>query len=121
MARELQVLQDYYDLSLYLTEHILRFPRNLRYGLGLAMERRLQDLLALLVRAKYAPASAKEPVLREVNVELEVLRFQLRQSAELRALPANGQRHALQRLEQVGQQVGGWLRSLRATVPPPPP
>lgn len=32
MARELQVIQDFYDLSLYLSQRILKFPRNIRYG-----------------------------------------------------------------------------------------
>ena len=57
-------------------ERTLKFPRNLRHGLGLAMEQRLQELLALFIRAKYAARTAKEPLLRDVNIELEVLRFQ---------------------------------------------
>jgi hypothetical protein len=113
MSQELRVLQDFYDLSLYLSQRVLRFPRNVRYGLGLAIERRLQDLLALLVRAKYAPPTGKAPLLRDANVELEVLRFQVRQAAELKALALGSQKHALERLGQVGQQVGGWLRALR--------
>jgi hypothetical protein len=113
MGQELKVIQDFYDLSVYLMGRILTFPRNLRHGLGMAMERRLQDLLALLLRAKYSAAAAKQAILREVNVELEVLRFQLRQATELKALPLGSQRHAQERLQQVGQQVGGWMRSLR--------
>jgi hypothetical protein len=112
VARELQVLQDFYDLSTYLMGRVQKFPRSLRHGLGLSIEHRLQDLLALLVRAKYAPAAGKPPLLRDINVELEVLRFQLRQSTELKALALGSQKHALERLTAVGTQVGGWLRSL---------
>jgi hypothetical protein len=112
MARELKVIQDYYDLSVYLMGRIVKFPRSVRYGLGMAIERRLQDLLALLVRAKYSPAGDRAGLLRDVNVELEVLRFQLRQSAELSALPHGSHRHALGRVQDIGRQVGGWLRSL---------
>ena len=112
MAQELKVLQDYYDLSVYLMGRIAKFPRNVRYGLGVAVEKRLQDILAFLVRAKYSPAAERPPILRNVNVELEVLRFQLRQAAELKALPLGSHGHALERLQGVGQQVGGWLRSL---------
>jgi len=35
----------------------------------------------------------------------------------LRALPLKSQHHALERLTAVGQQVGGWLRSLRPPSP----
>ncbi len=113
MSKELKVIQDFEDLALYLVERVLKFPRNIRHGLGLAMEERLQALLALFVRAKYAARADKEPLLRDVNVELEVLRFQLRQATVLKALAANSQHHVLERLRQVGQQVGGWLKSLR--------
>lgn len=112
MAQELQVIQDFYDLSLGLSGRVLTFPRNVRYGLGLAIERRLQDVLALLVRAKYAPAAEKPPLLKAANVELEVLRFQVRQAADLKALPLKGQRFVLEKLFAVGAQVGGWLKSL---------
>ncbi|HEX4591837.1 MAG TPA: four helix bundle protein [Gemmataceae bacterium] len=112
MAREIPVLLDFYDVSLDLSKRVLRFPRNLRYGLGLAIERRLQDVLALLVRAKYAATAEKSPVLRTVNVELEVLRFQVRQAAELGGLTANGHLHVLKGLETVGRQVGGWTKAL---------
>ncbi|MFO0808924.1 MAG: four helix bundle protein [Gemmataceae bacterium] len=81
--QELQVIQDFYDLSLGLSGRILKFPRHVRYGLGLAIERRLQDVLALLIRAKYAPAVEKPPILKAANVELEVLRFQVRQAGDL--------------------------------------
>lgn len=112
MARELQVLQDFYDLSVDLSKRILRFPRNLRYGLGLSIEQRVQGILAQLVRAKYAPVADKGPILGTVNVELEVLRFQLRQSADLGGMTANGQGYVVKCLETVGRQVGGWLKSL---------
>ena len=117
MARELKVIQDFYQLSTYLLQRVQKYPRNLRYGLGAAIERRLQDLLSLFIQAKYATAQDRADVLREINIELEVLRFQLRQSTELKALPLNSQRHALERLQAVGQQVGGWLRSLKPRGP----
>ena len=112
MSKELKVIQDFEDLALYLVKRILKFPRNIRHGLGLAMEERLQALLALFVRAKYAARADKEPLLRDVNVELEVL-HSVRQATVLKALAANSQHHVLERLRQVGQQVGGWLKSLR--------
>jgi hypothetical protein len=116
MAQELQVIQDFQDLSVYLTARVLTFPRGVRYGLGLAMEQRLQVLLALLIRAKYASPAGKAPHLREANVELEVLRFQLRQALEVKALPIKSHRHAIERLTQVGNQVGGWLKALAAAA-----
>jgi hypothetical protein len=112
MAAELQVINDFYDLTHYLVGRIARFPRHHRHGLGTDMERRLQVILALLVRAKYlGQAEGKTRLLADANIEVEVLRFQLRLARDLAALPTASHGHALQRLGQVGSQIGGWLRS----------
>jgi hypothetical protein len=85
------------------------------------VERRLQAVLALLLRARYAGAGdAKAGLLASVNVELEVLRFQLRLAKDLAALPLNSHGHAVKRLGQVGAQVGGWIESLGKRVPVAP-
>jgi hypothetical protein len=114
MPQELQVLSDFYDLMHYLVGRIVRFPRHHRYSLGTDMEHRLQAILALLIRAKYAgPGDDRPALLRLVNVELEVLRFQLRLAKDLAALPRQSHGHAIQQVGQVRAQVGGWLRSIR--------
>jgi hypothetical protein len=77
------------------------------------MEHRLQAVLALLVRARYASPGDRGELLAAVNVELEVLRFQLRLAKDLAALPLSSHGHALERLARVGAQVGGWLKSVR--------
>jgi len=116
MAQELQVIQDYYDLSLLVLKRVQQFPRNLRYGLGRSIELRTEHLLAMLIRAKYAPQSEKDQILIEFNIELEVLRFQIRQAVELKAIPMNGQLVLIEKLTTVGQQVGGWRKSLQGRV-----
>ena len=114
MSQELQVIADFYDLSLSVLKRTQQFPRNLRHGLGRSMERRVEILLALLIRAKYSPKLHKDEILRDVNVELEVLRFQIRQAVDLKAVPSNGQESLIGKLFAVGQQVGGWRKSLAA-------
>jgi hypothetical protein len=42
-----------------------------------------------------------------------VLRFQLRLAKDLAALATSSHGHAAGLVEQVGGQVGGWLRALR--------
>lgn len=112
MAQELQVIQDYYDLSLILLKRVQLFPRNIRYGLGRCLEDRVECILALLIRAKYSPKSEKSALLQEVNLELEILRFQLRQSVDLKAMPHKTQFSILEKLQAIGQQVGGWKAAL---------
>ncbi len=112
MAVELQVVSDFYDFLFYLTQRIEKYPRHHRYSLGLAMEQRLQTILALFIRAKYSgKPDVKAGLLGEINIELEVLRFQLRLSHDLKALATSSHGHAMERLQKIGVQVGGWLRS----------
>ena len=57
MANELKVLADCYDLALYLSQRIEKFPRSHRYTLGADVVRRVQELLGQLIRAKYSPSA----------------------------------------------------------------
>lgn len=108
MAQELAVISGFYDFMLWLIRHTERFPRHHRYSLGLSIENRMQAILSLLLRAKYS--RDKTDVLREVNLELEVLRFQVRLAKDLRALPIKSHGYAAEAMQTLGSQVGGWLR-----------
>jgi hypothetical protein len=109
MAQELKVIQDFYDFMLWLIRHTEKFPRHHRYSLGIAMENRLQRILELLLRAKYSRDKAS--FLNDANMELEVLRFQVRMATDVKALPHKSHGHAAQVMQGIGSQVGGWLAS----------
>jgi len=81
MPQELKVIADFYDLMLWLICHTEKFPRHHRYSLGVAIEDRLQAILSLLLRAKYS--KDKAVYLNDANIELEVLRFQMRLAKDL--------------------------------------
>ncbi|MGD0092792.1 MAG: diversity-generating retroelement protein Avd [Planctomycetota bacterium] len=108
---ELKVVADFYEFMLWLVQHTEKFPRQHRYSLGIAIENRLQTLLALLLRAKYAKAGGKVAHLTEANLELEILRFQLRLAKDLRALPLKSHEYAAKAVQGLGTQIGGWLKS----------
>ncbi len=105
----LKVIQDVYDFTLWLLGHIEKFPRQHRYSLGIAMENRLQRILELLLRAKYA--RRKAGFLGDANIEMEILRFQIRLAKDLRALPVKSHGKATSQTLSIGAQIGGWLAS----------
>ncbi len=109
MAQELKVISDFYDFMLWTIRHTEKFPRHHRYSLGLAMENRLQTVLSLLIRAKYS--KEKAVFLNDTNVELEVLRFQLRLAKDLEVLPVKSHGFAASAMLNIGSQVGGWLKN----------
>ena len=65
-----------YDLVKWSCQHTSKFPRNHRFVLGERIERRLYDLLETLVQARYT--RDRQALLRQANLSLEVLRFQMR-------------------------------------------
>ena len=107
---ELKIIQDLYDFILWMTGHIEKFPRHHRYSLGLAMENRLQRILELLLRAKYS--KDKRAILQDANIELEILRFQLRLAKDLRILTIKGYEYGAKQLLAIGTQAGAWMKSL---------
>ncbi len=109
MPRELKVIQDFYDFVLWLIRHIEKFPRHHRYSLGRDMEGRLQGILGMLLRAKFS--GDKVELLREANIELEALRFQVRLAKDLGILAARSHGHAADVMHQIGSQIGGWAAS----------
>ena len=62
-----------------------------------------------LIRAKFS--RQRRELLEAVNVDLEVLRFQVRLAKDLRCLSVSSYGQVAQRLLDVGRQVGGWMRS----------
>ena len=109
MSQELKIIQDFYDFMLWMIRHIEKYPRHHRYSLGYAMEGRMQRILELLLKAKYR--KEKKALLDDVNIELELLRFQLRLSKDLAVLAVKSYGFGSKSLLAIGAQAGGWSKS----------
>jgi hypothetical protein len=108
MGQELKIIQDFYDLMIWTINHTSKFPRHHRHSLGVEIEKRMQDILAWLIRARYTRKRAS--LLDEINVELEVLRFQFRMAKDLKLLPLKSHEYAAKGMIEIGRQLGGWKR-----------
>jgi hypothetical protein len=108
-TEELAVIQKTYDLVKWSCAHIGNFPRKHRFTLGERLERRLYDVLETLIQARYTRQRGE--LLRQANLTLEVLRYQVRLAHELQCLRTNGYEHASRELHQIGAMVGGWLKA----------
>jgi hypothetical protein len=106
---ELEVILKTYELVKWGCPLISRFPRSFRCTLGDRMELRMYEVLDGLIRAKFDRNRAE--ILRYVNVELELLRFQVRLAHDLQCFHDSSYAHASKLINEIGVQVGGWLRS----------
>jgi hypothetical protein len=109
---ELAVIQKTYDLVKWSCAHLGKFPRQHRFTLGERIERRLYDLLERLIQARYTRERAD--LLRQANLTLEVLRYQVRLAHELRCLGRASYVYASREMVVIGSMVGGWLKQARA-------
>jgi hypothetical protein len=106
---ELAVITRTYDLVKWSCQHSSTFPRNHRFVLGERIERRLYDVLETLIQARYT--RDRQPLLRQANLSLEILRFQMRLAHDLHCLRTNSYGFAAQALQETGSMVGGWLKT----------
>jgi hypothetical protein len=108
---DLSVITRTYDLIKGSCQYTARFLRSHRFVLGERIERRLYDLLETLIQARYT--RDRQALLRQANLHLEILRFQIRIAHELHCLRTNSYAFASQQLQDIGGMVGGWLRASR--------
>ncbi len=95
----------------WLFQRTAGFPRRLRASLTRRIEERALDVYEGLSLARYSrrPADA----LHRVNLDLDRLRLLLRLARDLGALSHAQADHAAEQVDDVGRQVGGWLRHAR--------
>lgn len=106
---ELTVVTKTYDFILWSCHHTGKFPRNHRFVLGERIERNLYNLLEILIRAKYTKSC--HGLLQDANLLLEILRFQVRLAKDLQCLKIESYGFAAKTIYEIGQLVGGWLKS----------
>ena len=100
-----------YDLVLWYTQRTERFPKSLRVTLGDRIDNKLLDMLELAVRARYARDPRK--LLHLLNTELDLLRYLTRLAKDRGALEVKQYEFVARCIEDIGRQVGGWLKSER--------
>jgi hypothetical protein len=119
--QELPVILKFYDLVLWTLNHTARFPRHHRYSLGQRIEGTLQDLLDVLIEARYA--HGKAALLDRANVLLERFRFQMRLAKDLKVLALNSFEFQAKSVDEIGRMIGGWRKHAagQAVKEPPEP
>ncbi len=105
-----QAVQACHELLLWLIPHLDKFPRVRRFTLGERLESTLIEVLELLVEAAFS--RVKQDALKRANLRLEVARHLWRLAHELQVIPLRQYEHGARLMDDLGRQVGGWLRTL---------
>ena len=110
-----QAVQTSHELLLWIIPQLDKFPRVRRFTLGERLETGLLEVLELLVEAAYT--RNKDASLRRANLKLEVVRHLWRLAHELKVMASRQYEHGARLIDDLGRQIGGWLRSQQAAEP----
>ena len=106
---EMDVINKAYELVVWASQHLEKFPKTYRFTLAERVGNRLYEVLETLIEAKYT--NAPKELLKRVNLHLEVLRFQFRLAKDLRCWSIDHYGSGCRKVDEVGRLVGGWLKS----------
>jgi hypothetical protein len=99
-----------HELLRWLIPHLDKFPRVRRFTLGERLESVLLEVLEATVESAYT--RNKQQSLQRANLRLEVARDLWRLSHESQAISNRSYEHGAKLMDDLGRQLGGWLRSL---------
>ncbi len=99
-----------YDLILWLLPEANKFPRAHRFGLGERVIREVLDFQETLIQAGLSKRE-RTRLLDQADVELTILRQNLRLCKDLELLKLNQYEHVSKMLVEIGRLLGGWKKS----------
>ena len=111
MRKEVDAVTKLYDLILWLVPKLEKFPRSQKFLIGDRVESLMLDILEKLIEASYSHQKAH--LLHEANLKLEVLRYLIRLSKDLRLINMKAYELVSGKINDVGISVGGWLKYTR--------
>lgn len=108
------LFQHAYDLAIWYSERMERFPKAYRFTLA---DRIQEGLLVLVERIQDTVLGKhrKESLGQAQNI-VDRLRLWNRMAKDLRCLDTKQYAFAAERIEAIGKQIGGWRRSLGALL-----
>ncbi|MCC6556543.1 MAG: four helix bundle protein [Polyangiaceae bacterium] len=109
-----------YDLTRWLLERTMRFPKSQRFVLGQRVERAALDLLEAITAA-LQEREGRAARLRRADEAATRLRVSLRLCRDLELLRETQATFAHGELTEIGKMLGGFRRSEREDLPHPGP
>ncbi|MFA5029743.1 MAG: four helix bundle protein [Patescibacteria group bacterium] len=93
------------------------FPKLSRYTLGIRVDNLFIELLENLFAASYLPRQEKSPLIKIIIKKIDLLKFLIWLSWELRLLSDNKYQNLSLPLEEIGRSAWNWGNRLEKTPP----
>ncbi|MCP4212986.1 MAG: diversity-generating retroelement protein Avd [Halieaceae bacterium] len=103
-----------YDFILWLLNHTEHFPKSERFRMARRLEDTAFEFYELLIQAARSNKRILQ-TLREADLILDKLRLYLRLSHARKLTTGRQYQHAASLIAEIGNLLGGWLKSLPST------
>jgi len=90
---------------------IAKFPKDHKYTLGNRLSNSLYDFLEGLI---YLYGDAELRGLRRLSKKLDIIRYYIRLSMDLKILSIEQYACAAERIDEIGRLLGGWIKAFRS-------
>ncbi|MBH0017571.1 diversity-generating retroelement protein Avd [Pseudoalteromonas sp. NGC95] len=99
------------DMLMYGYQAIKQFPKHETHVLAAEIRKSMLQLQRLIVTAfkRYH----KKTTLTELDIELAILKRQVRLAKDLRYIDVKKYQLWIERLVEIGKMLGGWIKSIR--------
>ncbi len=88
------------------------FTKKHKYTLGSKIDQCFLEIIESLLTAGYLSKEQKQPYLKKASIKLDLLKFFLQISWELKVLNNKNYITLSEKLDEVGKMLGGWIKGL---------
>ena len=111
---DLKVFTKFYDLTIWLHQKVIKFPKNSRFTLGQRVENTAFEILELVTRANSTFDKERRLKLQKrIGIRLETLRILIRVAKDLKFINIRSYKFAYERILEVDRILGGWKKSTK--------
>ncbi|MDA0265495.1 MAG: diversity-generating retroelement protein Avd [Cyanobacteria bacterium] len=114
MPTNLPIVQKTYDLVKWYVPVLNKLPKDHKFALGDRITTNLYTLLEGLIQVRFRREKLSQ--LRQLNVQLEVLRHQTRLLLDFELLSTRRYEYVSQRINGIGMEMGGWIKQQNSDV-----
>jgi len=109
MYKDLIIFEKMYELNLWLFPMVNTFPKAQRFVLGQQIQTLALRITMGIMRANVE--TQKLPYLKQVSVELDMLRVLTRLAHELRFMSTKQYEFVSKKVTEIGRLLVGWIKS----------
>ena len=109
-----QIIEQVYQLLIYMIQEIEKLPKKQKYLVGDRIELKILETQELLLKTYYGVLEVKSKIMTEVNINLAQLRLLVRILIDLKYIDYKKYEVISTKITDLGISAGSWKKSLDA-------